>query len=108
MQTESREAFKALLTRQLSLIGKFQEHIDLIKGMTGDEKMNVFLDHLAEEESEHQEKVRELLEGLEALSEVHKPDVPVQVSASSDREYGHFERRDQNILTVGSLYGARQ
>jgi bacterioferritin (cytochrome b1) len=108
MQHTDIDTLRDVMTQQLKLIAKFQGHVQLIAELGQDEKVNVFLEHLLEEEAEHAQKVEALLKRLDSPSSPsvapeEKAFAPAPVDPS-----GHSARRDQNILTVGSLYGMKQ
>ncbi|MDX2084358.1 MAG: hypothetical protein SFZ03_03100 [Candidatus Melainabacteria bacterium] len=108
---------------------KFKEHLELARQMVTDARLQVVFDHMMEEESEHLEKLDALRQSVSPQSVVPQsvamsataavspavahshPSAPVTAPVSvpaSVQPDGHFQRRDQNILTVGSLYGHQQ
>lgn len=108
MQHTDIDTLRDVLTQQLKLIAKFQEHVQLIAELGQDEKVNVFLEHLLEEEAEHAQKVETLLKRLDSPSSPSSAPVEKASAPSPVDPSGHSARRDQNILTVGSLYGMKQ
>jgi hypothetical protein len=109
MSDENISAFEALLDEELHLIDKFQEHLSFAGNLVDDENTKAFFKHLVDEENEHRDQIQSLKDRARNLGSVQThmhSQVPTQVR--DDSGYGHFQRRDQNVLTVGSLYGARQ
>jgi ferritin-like metal-binding protein YciE len=104
-QEQAKQTFQDLLNEELTLIGKFEEHLNFAKNVVTDDNVKAFFEHMMEEEQEHREKVQNLLERVENIQVISKPDEGV---VEVDRRISHVARRDQNILTVGSLYGVRQ
>jgi hypothetical protein len=108
-----KEQFLALLQEELKLIDKFQEHLTFAHSLVDDDKVKAFFAHLVDEENEHKEDLEKLMGQVRALSSTaeHAQVVasPTHVSTSTSTEtYGHYERRDQQVLTVGSLLGQKQ
>jgi len=93
----------ALLDKTDHLVGQFEEHLRLALQITDDPKLKVFLGHLLDEEQEHREHIRSLKSGLTQPVMAS----PVQSNPLPSTE-GHFVRRDQNVLTVGSMLGQQQ
>jgi hypothetical protein len=88
------------------LIGEFEEHLRLAHSLTDDDKMKVFLQHLLDEESEHREALARWIANPPEASD-KRPTVPLASDETAD-DYRHVQRRDQNVLTVGSLFGKPQ
>jgi rubrerythrin len=93
----SAEHFLSLLDEELVLIEKFKEHINFALSVTQDEQAKAFFTHMLQEEDEHSQAVHALIE------RVKNP--PANSEEPTD---GHYQRRDQNVLTVGSLLGQAQ
>lgn len=125
----------ALLEADFERVQKFKEHIQLMHDLTSDPAQKVMFAHLMDEEAEHETSLQDLIRQAKspenAHSGSHSASHPVshhrdvdhtltvagtvsghhadgssQKSESADPQ-GHFKRRDQNILTVGSLIGHR-
>jgi hypothetical protein len=98
----------ALLEKTDHLVGQFEEHLKLALQITDDPKLQVFLTHLLDEEQEHRQELASLRATLKStlVSSSH-PASPWEAAATPSTE-GHYERRDQNVLTVGSLLGKAQ
>jgi hypothetical protein len=98
-----------LLEKTDHLVGQFEEHLKLAIQITDDPKLKVFLGHLLDEEQEHRDKIASL-----KLAVLNSPMSPSTLTDSpplrdnSPSQDGHFQRRDQQILTVGSLLGQAQ
>ena len=115
----------ALLEADFERVQKFKEHIQLMHDLTNDPTQKVMFAHLMDEEAEHEASLQDLIrqaKGSEnAHSASHSASHPVShhrdvdhtltvagtVKSESTDPQGHFKRRDQNILTVGSLIGHR-
>jgi hypothetical protein len=111
MQHDPRQTFGSLLDAHVNHINKFKEHVQLMAHAATDDGLKVFFNHLLEEEDEHLEAVqamKEQLSQLPAVPAINLPSASTEESAASLDHDGHYARRDQNILTVGSLFGVRQ
>ena len=97
---------KALLDKTDHLVGQFEEHLKLALQIADDPKLQVFLTHLLDEEQEHRQELNALRAGL-GTSSHNLPDAAKPATTHPSTE-GHYERRDQNVLTVGSLLGKAQ
>jgi hypothetical protein len=92
-------------------VAKFKEHIELAGKMTADEGVKAFFQHLLEEESEHEQKLQELMQRAKQIPAVVKPlqaVSPARDPGPASRTDGHYALRDTNELTVGSLLGQKQ
>jgi hypothetical protein len=92
-----------LLEKTDHLIAQFEEHLQLALKITDDPKMQVFLGHLLDEEQEHRQDLASWKQSLAAT-----PMAVAEAEPTGPSTDGHYQRRDQNILTVGSLLGRPQ
>jgi hypothetical protein len=114
--TESKTDLEGLLQQYRVMLGKFKEHTTLVRNATADPHLQVFFDHLLEEEDEHAAEVDAMLAAARKIQSNQNHNHPVFAhptdtelhSGNPDRTTGHFAARDQNILTVGSLLGCQQ
>jgi hypothetical protein len=115
--TDSKTDLEALLQQYRVMLGKFKEHTTLVRNATADPHLQVFFDHLLEEEDEHAAEVDAMLASARKIQSSQPVISSQRVSSSTDSERhtdnserttGHFAARDQNILTVGSLLGCQQ
>jgi hypothetical protein len=95
----------ALLDKTDHLVGQFEEHLRLALQITDDPKLQVFLGHLLDEEQEHRQHIQTLKAELQAPSSSSALNGAEHLPSSTE---GHYLRRDQNVLTIGSLLGQRQ
>jgi hypothetical protein len=106
-------AFQALVSREMSLVEKFLEHLDLARNFSDDPRIATFIEHTMDEEREHLDKLRAIAATSEQIANaagthvLYPGSVPPVPSLTPDPD-GHYQRRDQNVLTVGSLLGHPQ
>jgi hypothetical protein len=128
---DSNNGHLALLQADFERVEKFKEHIQLMHDLASDPTQKVMFAHLLDEEAEHVASLQELIRQAQAPGishsanhsanhhrdvdhtltvagtvSGHHADASTVKSESADPQ-GHFKRRDQNILTVGSLIGHR-
>jgi hypothetical protein len=97
----------SLLAKTDHLVSQFEEHLRLALQITDDPKLKVFLTHLLDEELEHRQDIAALRQGLTAQSSAQSVVVHAAAESAASAD-GHFQRRDQNVLTIGSLLGQAQ
>jgi Asp-tRNA(Asn)/Glu-tRNA(Gln) amidotransferase C subunit len=101
------DALRDLLQKDVIRVEKFLEHLELAKVLSDDHRVTTFIEHTIEEETEHLNKARALLAQVEAL-DVSSVE-PLAADAPAPAVVGlpdtHQRLRDDNVLTVGSLFG---
>ncbi len=111
MDNTTQPTLQQLLEQQLVLVNKFIEHVQLASSLMDDERLKVVLSHILEEEEEHKQDINNLISQANGLSTAVAPVASASAESgftAEQRSTGHYERRDQNILTVGSLMGMPQ
>lgn len=105
------DALRDLLQKDVIRVEKFLEHLELAKVLSDDHRVTTFIAHTIEEETEHLNKARALLSQVEALvtspDEV-QPAIAAPAAPTLEPPDTHQRLRDENVLTVGSLFGAAQ
>jgi rubrerythrin len=113
------QQLRQMLEDHLVRIEKFQEHLEFAIKLIDDPKLQAVFGHLISEETEHAEEIQALLQDSQAFTSAPAgPDTqmavmtPVMATHMPEEDKpsatGHFQRRDQNVLTVGNLFGQRQ
>jgi hypothetical protein len=109
--TESKTDLETLLQQYRVMLGKFKEHTTLVRNATADPHLQVFFDHLLEEEDEHAAEVDAMMAAARKIPSTpshQESSEPMMAGVKQDHSTGHFAARDQNVLTVGSLLGRQQ